>query len=287
MNKNNLRIKYKGEDKIINLKNRIINTNKNLDYTIIQILENDFTNDEINDFFEIDEPIIEEKNEYLGKDICIVQYPNGGELSFDQGTIESFKNDKIKHLVSTELGSSGSPILLKDTFKIIGIHKGGKEGKNNLGIFMRCILNDINKINNKKNEIKCIYNIKNIGNEQILNCCEETKRNFPFWKWNDIKAIENEKEIREKSNIYLNNKKINFSFKYNFEKKGNYVILMKYNNLLKNINFMFYGCSSLISLDLSNFNTINVNNMSGMFKKCGSLEKLDLCNFNTSNVVNM
>ena len=42
---------------------------------------------------------------------------------------------------------------------------------------------------------------------QILNCCEETKRNFPFWKWNDINAIENEKEIREKSNIYLNNKK--------------------------------------------------------------------------------
>ena len=268
LNKKFLRIKYKEKEKIINLKNRIIHTNTNLDYTIIQILENDFTNDEINDFFEIDEPIIEEKNEYLGKDICIVQYPNGGELSFDQGIIGSFKNDKIQHLVSTEKGSSGSPILLKDTFKIIGIHKGGKEGKNNLGIFMRCILNDINKINNKKNEIKCIYNIKNIGNEQILNCCEETKRNFPFWKWNDIKAIENEKEIREKSNIYLNNKKINFCFKYNFEKKGNYVILMKYNNLLKNINFMFYGCSSLISLDLSNFNTNNVTSISYMFSNC-------------------
>ena len=159
LNKKFLRIKYKEKEKIINLKNRIIHTNTNLDYTIIQILKNDFTNDEINDFFEIDELIIENKNEYLGKDICIVQYPHGGELSFDQGIIGSFKNDKIQHLVSTEKGSSGSPILLKDNFKIIGIHKGGKEGKNNLGIFMRYILNDINKINNKKNEIKCIYNM--------------------------------------------------------------------------------------------------------------------------------
>ena len=43
-----LRIKNKGKDKIINLENRIINTNTNLDYTIIQIVN--FTNDEIKDF---------------------------------------------------------------------------------------------------------------------------------------------------------------------------------------------------------------------------------------------
>ena len=160
INKKHLKIQYKGKDKIINLENRIIHTNTNLDYTIIQILEEDFKKYEIIDFFEIDELIIENKNEYLKEDICIVQYPNGGELSFDQGTIKSFKNNKIKHLVSTELGSSGSHILLKDSFKIIGILKGGKEGKNNLGIFMKYILNDINKINNKKNEIKCSYNIQ-------------------------------------------------------------------------------------------------------------------------------
>ena len=43
-----LRIKNKGKDKIINLENRIIHTNTNLDYTIIQIVK--FTNDEIKDF---------------------------------------------------------------------------------------------------------------------------------------------------------------------------------------------------------------------------------------------
>ncbi len=39
---------------------------------------------------------------------------------------------------------------------------------------------------------------------------------------------------------------------------------------------MFSDCSSLKSLDLSSFNTINVNNMSGMFYGCESLKKENL-----------
>ena len=38
---------------------------------------------------------------------------------------------------------------------------------------------------------------------------------------------------------------------------------------------MFYNCSSLTSLNLSNFNTNNVNNMSGMFSCCSSLTSLN------------
>ena len=36
---------------------------------------------------------------------------------------------------------------------------------------------------------------------------------------------------------------------------------------------MFKGCSSLQSIDLSSFNTINVNNMDWMFYGCSSLKK--------------
>jgi surface protein len=36
---------------------------------------------------------------------------------------------------------------------------------------------------------------------------------------------------------------------------------------------MFNGCSSLISIDLSSFNTTNVNNMGYMFYGCSSLKK--------------
>ena len=47
---------------------------------------------------------------------------------------------------------------------------------------------------------------------------------------------------------------------------------------------MFAGCSSLTSLDLSNFNTANVTNMYGMFYDCRSMASLDLSHFDMSNV---
>ena len=50
---------------------------------------------------------------------------------------------------------------------------------------------------------------------------------------------------------------------------------------------MFYGCSALTSLDLTNFNTANVEFMIHMFYGCSALKSLDLTNFNTAKVVNM
>ena len=46
---------------------------------------------------------------------------------------------------------------------------------------------------------------------------------------------------------------------------------------------MFYKCSSLISLDLSSFETENVISISYMFNSCTSLSELNLSNFNTKN----
>lgn len=51
--------------------------------------------------------------------------------------------------------------------------------------------------------------------------------------------------------------------------------------------YMFYGCTSLTSLDLSNFNTSKVTNMSYMFQDCSKLTSLNLSNFDTSNVIDM
>ena len=56
---------------------------------------------------------------------------------------------------------------------------------------------------------------------------------------------------------------------------------------LNNIISMFYGCSSLTSLDLSGWNTSNVTDMGSMFYDCNGLKSLDLSSFNTSNVTDM
>ena len=49
---------------------------------------------------------------------------------------------------------------------------------------------------------------------------------------------------------------------------------------------MFYKCSSLTSLNLSNFNTSQVISMNNMFYECSSLTSLNLSNFNISQVKN-
>ena len=53
------------------------------------------------------------------------------------------------------------------------------------------------------------------------------------------------------------------------------------------MDWMFSGCSSLTSLDLSKFNTGKVQNMQAMLQECSSLEKLDVNSWNTSNVTDM
>ena len=54
-----------------------------------------------------------------------------------------------------------------------------------------------------------------------------------------------------------------------------------------NTSYMFYDCSNLTTLDLSNFDTSNVTSMSHMFKYCWSLTTLDLSSFDTSNATDM
>ena len=50
---------------------------------------------------------------------------------------------------------------------------------------------------------------------------------------------------------------------------------------------MFYKCSTLTELNLSNFNIAIVTDMSYMFTECSSLKKLNLSHFDTRNVTSM
>ena len=50
---------------------------------------------------------------------------------------------------------------------------------------------------------------------------------------------------------------------------------------------MFYNCSSLISLNISNFDTSKVSNMGYMFYNCNGLISLDISNFYTPEVTYM
>ena len=137
-----IEIEQNNENKVIEItKNRFICTNAKYDYTCIEIFEND----NFNNYFEIDDNIDSDNpnEQYKDKEILMVQFPNL-EASFANGKVNSIKNNyQILHSISTEGGSSGSPIILiSDNLKIIGIHCGKSETLNR-GTYMKVILEDI------------------------------------------------------------------------------------------------------------------------------------------------
>ena len=68
--------------------------------------------------------------------------------------------------------------------------------------------------------------------------------------------------------IYVNNKKIEFNYKYKSTEKGEIFVKFKFNKLLTITSYIFFRCSSLISIDLSSFNRTNIINMTKIFGSC-------------------
>ena len=146
-----------------------------IDAIVIEILlKNDNISEEY--FLSPDIRSISNFNELEGKTIAIIQYPKG-ELSYANGEIKEIYKTRYEfsHLASTDEGSSGSPILLKNSIQVIGIHRGGDSKKTeNYGEFIGPIFEYFknfkvkkepwNKylINNQLNQMTIIYNIVNI-----------------------------------------------------------------------------------------------------------------------------
>ena len=96
-----------------------------------------------------------------------------------------------------------------------------------------------------------------------------------------------EKEIKNNCIIKINDNNIDLNYFYKFKKSGKYIIKYIFTNNITKTNNMFDDCKSLIKINLSNFNALNVKDMSNMFSRCESLTNINLSNFNTQNVINM
>ena len=122
---------------------------------------------------------------------------------------------------------------------------------------------------------------------RVINSFENFKRETNLSEQEDDWKFNNEKELRENIEIKINGKIMPFSYYYKFPVKGKYNIQYSFKKCLTKTNHMFWGCKSIINLNLSNFNTQNVSNMSHMFGGCNTLQSLTLFNFNTQKVTNM
>ena len=122
-----------------------------------------------------------------------------------------------------------------------------------------------------KNEIICVYNKQ----EDEINLLHDYTKDMEYWTDEEKKAyIEGKNNINDKNiDICINDKKIKFNYKYKSNEKGNIQVKFVFKKLLTSTTYMFYECSSLQSINLSSFNTTNVENMSSMFFGCSSLKK--------------
>ena len=168
---------------------------------------------------------------------------------------------------------------------IIEIEPG--EAKNNIreNVFIRISRNCYNNyhiyFDNDKTEVKRNYIEYNEKIEKIKICIDyqvkSLKALFLYCNVEEISFIKyRRKDITDMSLMFYGcHSLINLDIsKLNTEK-------------VEKINLLFQGCSSLEKLDLSNFKTNNVTNMMGMFSFCSNLKKLNLSKFKTNKVTNM
>jgi len=194
----------------------------------------------------------------------------------------------------------------------------------NINIILNTLNDDI-----KKTMIKLEDSFVDRDNNENNN---SIKNNFPskniITGGLDIKINEGEKiclfysDLKFIKELSINDKKIHFSKKdshkkkiyFQFEKDGKYKFEIVFNDDITDLIGFFEGCTNIISLDLSNFDSRNITNMKcmlsgcqklkeikglnhlitnkvtsmkAMFQNCHEITFLDLSNFDTSNVTNM
>ena len=129
--------------------------------------------------------------------------------------------------------------------------------------------------------------IKGEGSTKILKIIPNSPYNKPSEIFINGTAIDF-KIIEDKNNYMIDNGSEIYSLDYYVEIETNIQknVIVKWNNTVNNLYKMFYGITSLISIDLSSFDTSSVTNMFSMFCRC-SLKSLDLINLNLSSLKSM
>jgi len=105
---------------------RKIYNNEKYDIAIIEIFPE---KDNLKYFLEIDNSF-ENYKEYKNEPLYILQYPYGDKCCDSYGTLIDINEYNIIYNCSTVKGSSGGLILLLNTFKVVGVHKGSSNDYN-------------------------------------------------------------------------------------------------------------------------------------------------------------
>ena len=213
---------------------------KPIDITIIEIIESDKIINNVK-FLWYDCNYLLGYDQYSESDILILQHPLGEETQLGIGKILNIQEFEFEHSIETDNGSSGSPVILIENLKVIGIHKqSNKKNNNGIGTFIGQMFKEIesekkkisikdekkeNDTNEKCNKHVFIDKIINIKVENLKN--EVKDENYEFFE--KIKIIRCD-EIKESNYFKIRSRFKIFNYfiysssirKYGCRKKFNY-----------------------------------------------------------------
>ena len=159
----------------LNSKERFIKIFKDIgiNSTVVEILPEDNIDKE---YFLL--PKIIQDNNYKdmkNEKIIIINYQNG-KLNYSNGIIQDIKENEFTHSIESKMNSAGTPILLQNNYKVIGIQKNSQMNKAD---FIFPIFNFIKNIkeNNKLNKEK---KINSSNKEKSANKPEDKKQRIDY-----------------------------------------------------------------------------------------------------------
>ena len=149
-----LKIKINGETKIISLKGRKKWTDDTIDFTCIEIKEEE---DNIHTFFNLDDNVLDKNYSndcYLNHHVIIFAInKNDKQVGFSNGVIKQNEESFFAYTCNTFPGCSGGCIVNQNNNNIIGIHRAEIKTSNkkavNEGIYINNVINYIKQSKEK------------------------------------------------------------------------------------------------------------------------------------------
>ena len=151
-------------------------------------------------------------NIYSNKSIYLINYPDDKDVFVSFGQPPKLNDtEEIMHKCVTKEGSSGSPILLMNNQKLIGIHYGTyKKYEDNKGILIIYSIIELNKIKGKKLIINKEGTLNNNGiDEEIFFNCNNKNDEKNIRKINSYKPI----SLLNRQNCFFNHIN-NYEYKF-------------------------------------------------------------------------
>ena len=115
----------------------------------------------------------------------------------------------------------------------------------------------------------------------------DSNENIRVKNYYDTMKYYNKLLNESKIEIFINNEKYENKKYFNPKEVGLYQIKLKFNSNITSMSYMFLGCSDLMSIDLSSFDSREVNTMNEMFYECDGLKNINLSFLDSKNVTNM